>query len=70
MEKAVLLMNTLNVSQRANNEFSHKMSFSAIPTITPHIDIDLNDKDAFINYHIRQKKYQKIVTFITFLRLT
>ena len=44
-----------------NNEFSHKMSFSAIPTITPHIDIDLNDKDAFINYHIRQKKYQKII---------
>lgn len=24
MERAVLLMNTLNVSQRANNEFSHK----------------------------------------------
>ena len=44
-----------------NNEFSHKMSFSAIPTITPHINIDLDDKDAFINYHIRQKKYQKII---------
>ena len=24
MERAVLLMNTLNVSQKANNEFSHK----------------------------------------------
>lgn len=44
-----------------NNEFSHKMSFSAIPTITPRINIDLDDKDAFINYHIRQKKYQKII---------
>ena len=44
-----------------NNEFSHKMSFSAIPTITPHTNIDLDDRDAFINYHIRQKKYQKII---------
>lgn len=44
-----------------NNEFIHKMEFSAIPTISPHINIDLSEDDTFINYHIRQKKYQKII---------
>ena len=39
MEKAVLLMNTLNVSQRANNEFSHKGDK----------ELDLSGKDSGID---------------------
>ena len=43
-----------------NNEFMHTMTFSATPNIAPYINIDLGEDDAFIDYHIRQKKYQKL----------
>lgn len=44
-----------------NNEFMHTMTFSAIPNIAPYINIDLGEDDAFIDYHIRQRKYQQIL---------
>ena len=40
-----------------SNEFNHKINFKSIPTISPHIFIDLGEYSN-INYHIRQKKYQ------------
>lgn len=40
-----------------NDTFLHTMNFSHVPTIRPHIYIDLG-KYMKINYHIRQKKYQ------------
>ena len=43
-----------------NSEFMHTMTFSAIPNITPYINIDLGEDDAFIDYHIRQRKYQQL----------
>jgi len=43
-----------------NNEFMHTMTFSAIPNIAPYINIDLGEDDTFIDYHIRQRRYQQL----------
>lgn len=44
-----------------NNEFIHQMTFSATPTISPYTMIDLGEEETFIDYHVRQKKYQQVM---------
>lgn len=43
------------------DDFVHKMSFNNIPTIIPHIHLDI-DEYKRMDYHIRARKYQQTAT--------